>query len=81
MTPTKEPWTATDGIKVAIDQFVQAPVFTVLIFAFLGFLERKDFEAVRKQLDDDSADTMIANCKYCMEQEKKERKKESGPFL
>jgi peroxisomal membrane protein 2 len=69
--PTVEPWTATTGIKVAIDQFVQAPVFTVLIFGFLGFLEGKNFEAIKKQLDDDYADTMVANCKYCMEQENK----------
>ena len=61
--PTVEPWTATTGIKVAIDQFVQAPVFTVLIFAFLGFLEGKNLEAVQKQLNDDYADTMVANCK------------------
>jgi hypothetical protein len=65
--PTVEPWTATTGIKVAIDQFVQAPIFTVLIFTFLGFLEGKNFEAIKKQLDDDYADTMVANCKYWME--------------
>jgi hypothetical protein len=62
--PTVEPWTATTGIKVAIDQFVQAPIFTVLIFAFLGFLEGKSLEAVKKQLDEDYADTMVANCKF-----------------
>jgi hypothetical protein len=62
--PTVEPWTATTGIKVAIDQFLQAPVFTVLIFSFLGFLEGKSAEAIKKQLEDDYADTMVANCKY-----------------
>ena len=36
LPPTEEPWTPTTGIKVVIDQFVQAPIFTVLIFAFLG---------------------------------------------
>jgi peroxisomal membrane protein 2 len=46
-----------------IDQFVQAPIFTVLIFAFLGFLEGKNAEAIQKQLQDDYKDTMIANCK------------------
>lgn len=63
LPPTEEPWTATTGIKVVIDQFVQAPIFTVLIFAFLGFLEGKNLEAVKKQLDDDYTDTMLANCK------------------
>jgi peroxisomal membrane protein 2 len=60
--PTEEPFTSTTGIKVAIDQFVQAPIFTVLIFAFLGFLEGKNVEAIKKQLDDDYVDTMLANC-------------------
>jgi hypothetical protein len=40
---------------------VQAPVFTVLIFAFLGFLEGKNFKDIQKQLEDDYKDTMIAN--------------------
>ena len=35
----------------------------VLIFAFLGFLEGKSLEAVKKQLDDDYTDTMVANWK------------------
>eukprot|EP00526_Cylindrotheca_closterium_P001207 CAMPEP_0113645294 /NCGR_PEP_ID=MMETSP0017_2-20120614/23867_1 /TAXON_ID=2856 /ORGANISM="Cylindrotheca closterium" /LENGTH=238 /DNA_ID=CAMNT_0000557007 /DNA_START=77 /DNA_END=790 /DNA_ORIENTATION=- /assembly_acc=CAM_ASM_000147 len=61
--PTEEPFTPTTGIKVVIDQFVQAPIFTVLIFGFLGFLEGKNTEAIKKQLDDDYADTMVANWK------------------
>lgn len=63
LPPTAEPWTPTTGVKVAIDQFVQAPIFTVLIFAFLGTLEGKSLEAVKSQLDDDYADTMVANWK------------------
>ena len=61
--PTPEPWTSTTAIKTVIDQFVQAPIFTVLIFAFLGFLEGKNTEAIQKQLDEDYKDTMLANCK------------------
>jgi peroxisomal membrane protein 2 len=61
--PTADPWTPTTAVKTVIDQFVQAPIFTVLIFAFLGFLEGKNFEAVKKQLEDDYADTMVANWK------------------
>lgn len=63
LPPTEEPWTITTGIKVVIDQFVQAPVFTILIFAFLGTLEGKGLEAVKMQLDEDYADTMVANWK------------------
>jgi len=58
LPPTVEPWTPTTGIKVAIDQFVQAPIFTVLIFSFLGALEGKNLESIKKQLDEDYADTV-----------------------
>lgn len=61
--PTEEPWTATTGIKVVIDQFIQAPIFTVLIFSFLGFLEGKSAASIKQQLDDDYVDTMLANWK------------------
>ncbi|CAB9499832.1 PXMP2/4 family protein [Seminavis robusta] len=63
LPPTEEPWTAVTGIKVTIDQFVQAPIFTVLIFGFLGALEGKNLEAIKKQLDEDYTDTMLANWK------------------
>lgn len=63
LPPTEDPFTATTGIKVVIDQFVQAPVFTVLIFGFLGVLEGKTVDEIRKQLDDDYVDTMLANWK------------------
>lgn len=63
LPPTDDPLTATTGIKVAIDQFVQAPIFTVLIFGFLGVLEGKTIDEIKKQLDDDYVDTMLANWK------------------
>lgn len=64
LPPTPEPWTATTAIKTVIDQFIQAPIFTVLIFAFLGLLEGKTVGSIQKQLEDDYQDTMIANCKF-----------------
>mmetsp|Transcript_569 Transcript_569/g.857 ORF Transcript_569/g.857 Transcript_569/m.857 type:complete len:256 (-) Transcript_569:1021-1788(-) len=63
LPPTEDPFTTTTGIKVFIDQFVQAPIFTVLIFAFLGALEGKTLDSIKKQLDDDYVDTMFANWK------------------
>lgn len=63
LPPTEDPFTATTGIKVVIDQFVQAPVFTVLIFGFLGALEGKTVDEVKRQLDEDYAETMLANWK------------------
>ena len=65
LPPTPEPFTATTGIKTVIDQFVQAPIFTVLIFVFLGLLEGKNSDEIKKQLENDYPDTMIANCTYC----------------
>ena len=63
LPPTPEPFTTTTAIKVFIDQFVQAPIFTVLIFAFLGTLEGKSVDDVKQQLEEDYTDTMLANCK------------------
>jgi len=63
LPPTPDPFTTTTATKVVIDQFVQAPIFTVLIFAFLGALEGKSLEAIQKQLDEDYANTMVANWK------------------
>lgn len=63
LPPTEDPFTATTGIKVIIDQFVQAPIFTVIIFVFLGLLEGKSIDDVKKQLDADYKDTMLANWK------------------
>jgi len=63
LPPTDDPFTATTGIKVAIDQFIQAPIFTVIIFGFLGILEGKSIDQIKNQLDDDYVDTMLANWK------------------
>merc|ERR1712176_312892 len=63
LPPTEDPFTPTTAIKVVIDQFVQAPVFTVFIFYFLGLLEGKALENIREQLKDDYTDTMVANWK------------------
>jgi len=67
LPPTPDPLTATTGIKVVIDQFVQAPIFTVLIFGFLGTLEGKSVDDIKRQLEADYTDTMVANCEYTIE--------------
>jgi Mpv17 / PMP22 family len=61
--PTEEPFSSTNILKVCIDQFIQAPIFTVLIFAFLGALEGKSLEDIKKQLQNDYPETIVANCK------------------
>jgi hypothetical protein len=63
LPPTANPFSLTTGVKTFIDQFIQAPIFTVLIFVFLGALEGKAVDDIQKQLKDDYKDTIIANCK------------------
>jgi peroxisomal membrane protein 2 len=60
-TPS-EPFSQTNIIKIVIDQFIQAPIFTVLIFAFLGALEGKNLSAIQTQLKKDYKETIFANC-------------------
>jgi peroxisomal membrane protein 2 len=62
-TPS-EPFSQTNVVKVVIDQFVQAPIFTVLIFVFLGALEGKDARVIQAQLKNDYTETILANCTY-----------------
>ncbi|CAM9666052.1 unnamed protein product [Choristocarpus tenellus] len=61
LPPTPDPLSTTTGLKVVIDQFVQAPVFTVVIFAVLGFMEGKNVEDISMQLGKDYKSTMVAN--------------------
>jgi len=63
LPPTPEPFTTTTATKTLIDQFIQAPIFTILIFYFLGLLEGKNVEDIQSQLKRDYKDTMVANWK------------------
>lgn len=66
LPPTEYPWTKRTFVKVIIDQFIQAPIFTVLIFVFLGVLQGHGIHEIETQLEDEYWSTMIANCKYSM---------------
>jgi peroxisomal membrane protein 2 len=57
-----EPFSFTNIMKVGIDQFIQAPIFTVLIFVFLGALEGKTLDEIKRQLQKDYPETIVANC-------------------
>ncbi|KAG5176600.1 hypothetical protein JKP88DRAFT_159084 [Tribonema minus] len=63
LPPTEEVFTSTTAIKLALDQGVQAPIFTVIIFAFLGLLEGKSLAEVKQKLNESYGSTMIANWK------------------
>ena len=51
LPPTEELWMPMTMIKTVIDQFIQAPIFMVLIFLVLGFLGGKKLEKIKNQLD------------------------------
>eukprot|EP00316_Scyphosphaera_apsteinii_P008974 CAMPEP_0119314014 /NCGR_PEP_ID=MMETSP1333-20130426/31295_1 /TAXON_ID=418940 /ORGANISM="Scyphosphaera apsteinii, Strain RCC1455" /LENGTH=243 /DNA_ID=CAMNT_0007319023 /DNA_START=13 /DNA_END=744 /DNA_ORIENTATION=- len=61
--PTPEPLSPTNLAKVGIDQFVQAPIFTAIIFIFLGSLEGLSKDAIQRKLQIDWWPTMQANWK------------------
>jgi len=58
-----DPFSQTNIIKIIIDQFIQAPIFTVLIFAFLGALEGKNIDEIQQKLKDDYPQTIVDNWK------------------
>ena len=61
--PTEAPFSQTNIIKIIIDQFIQAPIFTVLIFVFLGTLEGKNADDIKQKLQNDYPTTIVDNCK------------------
>lgn len=44
--PTPDPLSQTNLFKVVIDQFVQAPIFTAIIFCYLGFAEGNSLNVI-----------------------------------
>ena len=60
LDPLKDPTTI---YKLALDQGIQASIFTVVIFSVLGLLEGKNLSSIRKQLQGDYASTMVNNWK------------------
>ena len=58
---TPEPWTTTTALKVAIDQGLQAPVFTALIFVFFAVIEGRGVDAGVTQIKDELAPTLLKN--------------------
>lgn len=63
LPPTAEPFTTTNLLKVGLDQGVQSPIFTMLCFVFLGFLEGKSSQLIKEKLDEEYASTMVTSWK------------------
>lgn len=58
---TPNPWTTTTGLKVLLDQFVQAPIFTVLVFYFFAIVEGRGLAAAKEQVDATLKETLVKN--------------------
>lgn len=51
--PPADPVSMTNVLKVTLDQGIQAPIFTVIIFAYLDFLEGKNLQETKDQIKRD----------------------------
>ena len=58
---TPSPWTTTTVAKVALDQFIQAPIFTALIFLFFALIEGRGLDAGTNQIQRELAPTLLKN--------------------
>lgn len=61
LPPTADPFTLTTLEKVGIDQFVQAPIFTVIILCFFAVVEGKGLAFAREQVKNDLGGILVKN--------------------
>jgi hypothetical protein len=61
LPPTPDPWTVTTLQKVFIDQFIQAPIFTIIILGFFAIVEGKGLEFAKNQVVNDLGGILIKN--------------------
>merc|ERR1719331_1382989 len=59
LPPTPDPFTLTTLEKVGIDQFVQAPIFTVIILGFFAVVEGKGLSYAASQIKNDLGGILI----------------------
>jgi len=61
LPPTPDPFTLTTLAKVGIDQFVQAPIFTVIILCFFAVVEGKGLDFAKSQVRNDLGGILLKN--------------------
>jgi len=61
LPPTPDPFTLTTLEKVGIDQFVQAPIFTVIILGFFAVVEGKGLGFAKDQVQNELGGILIKN--------------------
>lgn len=59
--PPPTPFDLINVKKVLLDQFIQAPIFTVVIFAYLDLLEGKNWEETKAQIKRDFVPCITTN--------------------
>merc|ERR1712238_540393 len=61
LPPTPDPWTITTLEKVFVDQFIQAPIFTVIILCFFAIVEGKGLDFAKAQVKNDLGGILVKN--------------------
>ena len=61
LPPTPDPFTITTLEKVTIDQFVQAPIFTMIILAFFAVVEGKGLGFAKTQIQTELGGILVKN--------------------
>lgn len=59
--PTPDPFTISTLEKVTIDQFIQAPIFTVVILGFFAIVEGKGLGFAKDQVKNDLGGILVKN--------------------
>ena len=61
LPPTPDPFTLTTLAKVGIDQFIQAPIFTIVILGFFAVVEGKGLGYAKNQVQNELGGILIKN--------------------
>ncbi|KAJ1462762.1 hypothetical protein M885DRAFT_505821 [Pelagophyceae sp. CCMP2097] len=61
LPPTVDPFTATTAVKVLIDQGIQAPIFTAVIFVFFALVEGRGIAAAGDQIQKELGQVLVKN--------------------
>ena len=61
LPPTPDPFTITTLEKVGIDQFIQAPIFTVIILGFFAVVEGKGLGFAKEQVKTELGGILVKN--------------------
>ena len=61
LPPTPDPFTLTTLEKVGIDQFIQAPIFTIIILGFFAVVEGKGLAFAKNQVQTELGGILIKN--------------------